>query len=322
MAFLTKYGSLWGAIPMTAGQVHWVAPGDSYTVDGKSYSASDGNDGLSPERALRRISQAVTNATANAGDVIALLPGTHTTTAALAASKAGLTFIGLPYVPTDDDDYAVPKATITGTGAIGVAVTAADVQFHNIRFLPVTQFQAVTYTTAADNLLFKNCLIDLKTATAHADTKGITGTGATQAPRNLRFLNCYLEQANSGTTNGYAIDVSAAINFVISKCLILNHGSNASATAWATAVKINDNAYGICKDNIVQSTAVGTGITKVFEGVTHTAAGAIMFLRNVSTVQTGCLLIDDFAAADCDLCNNYVSTVAGGTGGTLITATT
>jgi hypothetical protein len=31
---------------------------------------------------------------------------------------------------------------------------------------------------------------------------------------------------------------------------------------------------------------------------------------------------DDFAAADMDLCLNYVATVAGGTGGTLITAST
>lgn len=322
MGFLTKYGTQWGAIPMTAGDVHWVAPAASYTVNGKTYSASDANDGLSPERAVVTISQAVSNATASVGDVIALLPGTHTTAAALAASKAGLTFVGLPYTPTDDDDYAVPQATITGTAAIAVAVTAADNAFHNIRFLPVTQFQAVTFTTAANNLLFKNCLIDLKTATAHANTKGICATSATQAPRNLRFLNCYLEQANAGTTNGYAIDVGATINFIIAKSLILNHGSNGSATAWSTAVKINDNAYGIVRDNIVQSTAVGTGITKVFEGVTHTAAGAVMFLRNVSTVQTGALLIDDFAAADVDLCLNYVSTVAGGTGGTLITAST
>jgi hypothetical protein len=277
---------------------------------------------LSPERAVLTIAQAVSNATASAGDVICLLPGTHTTASALAASKAGLTFVGLPYAQSDDDDYAIPKATITGTGAIAVAVTGADNAFYNIRFLPVTQFQAVTFTAAANNLLFKNCYIDLKTATAHANTKGICGTAATVAPRNLRFANCYIEQANAGTSNGYAIDVGATINFLISKCLIVNHGSNASATAWATAVKINDNAYGLVRDNIVQSTAVGVGITKVFEGVTHTAAGAVMFLRNVSTVQTSCLLIDDFAAADVDLCLNYVSTVAGGTGGTLITAST
>jgi hypothetical protein len=322
MSFLTRYGTQFGAIPMTAGNVWWVAPSTSYTVAGNTYHADGGNTGLSPESAFSTLAQAVSAATANNGDVIALLPGTHTTASALAVSKAGLTFVGLPYLPTDSDDYTVPKATITGTGAIAVAVSAADCEFHNIRFVPVTQFQAVTYTAAANNLTFKNCMIDLKTATAHANTKGITGVAATTAPRNLRFLNCYMEQANAGTTNGYAIDVGAAINFVIAKCLILNHGSNASATAWSTAVKINDNAYGIVRDNIVQSTAVGVGITKVFEGVTHTAAGAVMFLRNVTTVQTSCLLIDDFAAADVDLCLNYVSTVAGGTGGTLITAST
>ena len=93
MAFLTKYGTLWGAIPMTAGQVLWVAPSSPYSVDGRSYDASDDNDGLSPEKAKRTIGSAITAATANAGDVICLLPGAHTTATAAAVSKAGLTFV-------------------------------------------------------------------------------------------------------------------------------------------------------------------------------------------------------------------------------------
>jgi hypothetical protein len=60
---------------------------------------SDGNDGLSPERPLATIAQAIANCTANVGDVIVLLPGTHNATtlagstaaAALAFSKAGIT---------------------------------------------------------------------------------------------------------------------------------------------------------------------------------------------------------------------------------------
>jgi hypothetical protein len=83
---------------MSMGKTIFVAPSASYTVGGNAYSASDDNDGLSPERAKLTISGAITNATANAGDVIALLPGTHTSAAA-ALSKAGLTFVGLPYFP-------------------------------------------------------------------------------------------------------------------------------------------------------------------------------------------------------------------------------
>src|SRR5260221_3705869 len=193
MGMLTKYGTIWGAIPMTAGQVLWVAPSASYTVDGRAYTAKDGNDGLSPERALLTIGQAITNATANAGDVIALLPGAHTTATAAAASKAGLTFVGLPYNPEDPGVQAVPQVSITGTGAIGIAVTAADCAFYNIKFIPITQFQAVTFTTAAHRLRFKHCMIDMQTPVGHANTKGICATGATQAPQDLRFQGCYIK---------------------------------------------------------------------------------------------------------------------------------
>src|SRR3990167_3407471 len=96
MAYLTKFGSLWGAIPQTAGRVFWVAPTASYTVDGRAYSASDDNDGLSPEKALVTIDRAWNLVTANVGDVIVLLPGTHSPAASIAADIAGVTMMGLP----------------------------------------------------------------------------------------------------------------------------------------------------------------------------------------------------------------------------------
>ncbi len=65
MGYVTKYGSFWGFVPQTSGNVHWVAPAATYTLEGRAYSASDGNDGLSPERALLTLNQAITNATAN-----------------------------------------------------------------------------------------------------------------------------------------------------------------------------------------------------------------------------------------------------------------
>lgn len=322
MGFLTKYGSAWGAIPMTGGSVYWVSPGDSYTVDGKSYSASDDNDGLSPERAHRRISRAITLATANAGDVIALLPGAHTTTVALPASKAGISFVGLPYQPEGDGIQSIPQASITGTAAIGVAVTAADVSFYNIRFIPVTQFQAVTFTTAADRLRFKHCMIDMVGVVGHANTKGITGTGATQAPTGLRIQGCYIRAGVATTSSGFAIDVSAAIEYIVEKCVIFHNGFVASAVAWTAACKVNDNAYGIWRDNDLIASNVAVAVTGFIVGVTHTGAGAVQFIRNTTTVNTSGAAFTGWAGADADLCLNYIATVAAGTGGTLITSTT
>lgn len=325
MGFLTKYGSAWGAIPMTAGSVFWVAPSASYTVDGKAYSASDNNDGLSPERAFVTLSAAVSASTANAGDVICLLPGAHTTASALAVSKAGLTFIGLPYGP-EDTGYsvqAIPQVSITGTGAIGIAVTAANVTFVNIKFIPVTQFQAVTFTTAAHSLRFKHCMIDMQTAVGHANTKGICATGATQAPRDLRFQGCYIKAGVATTSAGYAIDVGASPQWLIERCMVYHDGAVASAVAWSVAIKVNDNANGILRDNdFIAANLALAGVTKFVEAVAMTGTSTVQAIRNTSSVNTGGLLLDDFAAGDVDLCNNYVSTVAGGTGGTLIVATT
>src|SRR3990167_10358801 len=94
MAALTHYGPLWGTVPETTGNVWWVSPADSYTAGGKSYVASDGNDGNDPRRALRTPAQAISNATADNGDVVMMLPGTHTSASQVALSKAGLAFVG------------------------------------------------------------------------------------------------------------------------------------------------------------------------------------------------------------------------------------
>jgi hypothetical protein len=322
MGFMRRYGTQWGAIPMTAGQVFWVAPAASYTVDGRAYIASDGNDGLSPERALLTIGRAIALATANVGDVIALLPGAHTTASAAGASKAGLTFVGLPYMPTSDGLEGIPPVSITGTGAIGVAVTAADNTFVNIKFVPVTQFQALTFTTAADRLRFKHCMVDMTGVTGHASTKGICATGATQAPRGLRIQGCLLKAGVATTSSGYVLDIGAATDVIMEQSTIFHDGFVASAAAWAVAVKINDGAQGVFRDNDWIAANVAVAVTKFVEAVAMTGAGTFQMFRNFTTVNTSGLLFDDFAAADVDLCNNYVATVAGGTGGTLITVTT
>lgn len=325
MGFLTKFGTQWGAIPMTAGNVFWVAPGASYTVGGNAYSASDNNDGLSPERALRTIGQAHSNVTANAGDVIALLPGAHTTATAAALSKAGISVVGLPYLPDDSGTgpQVVPQVSITGTAAIGIAVTAADVSFYNIKFIPITQFQAVTFTTAAARLRFKHCMLDMQTPVGHANTKGWCATGATQAPPDLRFQGCYIKAGVATTSSGYAIDVGASPQWLIERCLVYHDGAVASAVAWSVAIKINDNANGVLRDNdFIAGNLALCGVTKFIEAVAMTGTSTVQAIRNTSSVNTGGLLLDDFAGGDVDLVNNYVSTVAGGTGGTLITATT
>lgn len=323
MSFLTKYGTQFGVLPMTMGDVYFVSPSDSYTIQGRTYVASNDNDGLSPERAKRTIAGAISAATASAGDVIALLPGTHTSAAA-AASKAGLTFVGLPYFP----QAAVgglhgwqPQVTVTPSSTAAIALTAADCSFYNIRFLPVTAQTCFTMTTAAARAKFVHCMVDNTGVTGHASTKGIVVTTA-NLPRGVTFFGCVLKDASVTTSNGEALNLAASVDFLVKNCIVYKDGQIASGTAWTTAIVVETGCTGTIADTDVIISEVSVGITKVVTGASLTGAGVFHAIRNTMTVNTGGLLLDDFAAADVDLCNNYVATVAGGTGGTLITAST
>lgn len=324
MGFLTSYGTQFGALPMSVGRVFFVSPSSSYTVAGRAYSASDNNDGLSPERALLTISQAITNATASVGDVIALLPGTHTSAAA-ALNKAGLTFVGLPYFPQatiGNGFYSwQPPVTVTGSTGAAIVMTAADNSFYNIRFVPVTQQLTVSMTTACDRARFVHCMTDNTGVTGHANTRGIIVTTA-HLPRGVQVLGCVMKDASVTTSCGAALNLAASVDFLVKNCIVYKDGQIASGTAWSTAIVVESGCTGTIADTDVIISEVSVGITKVITGAALAGAGVVHAIRNTMTVNTGGLLMDDFAAADVDLCNNYVATVAGGTGGTLITATT
>jgi hypothetical protein len=323
MAFLTKYGSAWGAVPMSFGKTIWVSPSASYTIDGRTCEASNDNDGLHPERAVRTIAQAEALATASAGDVVFLLPGTHTSAAA-ALTKAGVTWIGLPYFPA-----AVvggyhgwqPEVTVTGSTDIAIALTAADNKFYNIRFLPVTAKTAVTMTTAAARTKFVHCMVDNTGVTGHASTAGIVVTTA-NLPRGVHFMGCLFKDASVTTSNGAALNLAASVDFWIYKCTVYKDGQIASGVAWTTAIVLEAGCTGTFEEMNYIGSEISVGTTKVVTAAALTGAGVVHAIRCTMTVNTGGLLFDDFAAADMDLCLNYVATVAGGTGGTLITAST
>jgi len=323
MSYLTKYGTMWAMLPMTVGQVWWVAPSSGYLVDGRTYSSSDNNDGLSPERALATIAQAVTNATANAGDVIALLPGTHVSANA-AVNKAGLTFVGLPFYPQMEVNDLTsglygPKVIITGSASNSLTVTADSTHFYNIKFLPITQKTSVSFSAAATNLRFNRCLIDNTGVVGHANTKGVIASGAAAG---VMFQGCVFKDSSVTTSCGAAVDLGASTHFFFDKCIVYKDGSIASGVAWTTAIVIADGCSGTFRELDYIGTEVSVGTTKVVTAGALTGAGVVHALRCTMTVNTAGLLFDDFAAADMDLCLNYVATVAGGTGGTLITAST
>lgn len=238
MAFITKYGSLWGSIPVTSGQVFWVSPSDTYTVEGRSYSASDDNDGLSPERALRRVSRAVALATASVNDVIVLLPGAHTVTASLALSKAGLTITGLP---GGKGHSMKQRASLTTSAADEVInITAANVELAYLHIIGVTAQAAIDFSNAADFLYVHDCSFDMNSQTESTSTAGLVSVATSGGCSNLLVENCYW-QSQGGT--GPYLDVNDCVYGEVKGCTFRHTGSTALADGVVAATGALDIVF-------------------------------------------------------------------------------
>lgn len=308
MAGLTRYGDFWGRIPETAGRVFWVAPGASYTAGGQAYVASDQNDGLDPRRALLTVNRAWALCTADAGDVIVALPGTHTPSASIAANVAGVTMMGLP---SGRGNVLKQKTTIAAvTGDQNMNVTAANIEIAFLNFIPVTADTAIDFTLDADSLHIHHCSFDMATPAVSVNTHGIE---ALSAASNVLIDNCYFE---SDGAQGEGLALLSVVDSVVEDCLF-----TLSAGTWAAAMSI----LGAGADRIVVRRCVftcsGTAITAGVLGTTLTGANSVFFHDN----RFGSLVtvpIDTFAAADAEISENYDFGVGATDGGVLITATT
>ena len=240
MGYLTKYGSFWGQIPQTSGRVFWVAPAASYTVEGRTYVASDNNDGLSPERALLTADYAVGLCTASVGDVIVLLPGAHSYSATVTVDVAGLTITGIPgNAPTPADrgpgGSTKNRSQVTTTATAGAifTVTAADTEIAWLDFVPIINGSAISASNAADRLFVHDCTINVTTADA-TDTFGIAfplGTGTTTANDDSVVKNCYFAASSN---SGPAIRAAGTVlGLTIESCTFRLKGS----TAWDDVIE-------------------------------------------------------------------------------------
>lgn len=221
MAFMTKYGSFWGMIPFTTGRYFWVAPSASYTVEGNTYEASDNNDGLSPERALRTFNRAIALATANVGDVIVGLPGSHSVSSTIAVTKAGLTFVGIPgSMPIAGQRHGTgskrlrTQITSTETAGIIFTVSAADTEIAYLHLAPPAAggrgISLAPLSGAANRTYIHDCTFAM-VATASVTTYGVTVPLGVSADllEDVLISRCYFISGTGATSgaNGPAVNV-------------------------------------------------------------------------------------------------------------------
>ena len=208
MGYITKVGSFWGFLPQTSGRIFWVAPSSSYTVEGRSYAASDGNDGLSPERALLTVDYAVGLTTASVSDVIVLLPGSHSISATITVDVAGLTITGIPgnapmFGDRGNSGGKRNRSRITTTATAGMifTVTAADTEIAWLDLTPIIAGAGTSFSNAADRGFVHDCTFTMSSADDTA-TFGVTfplGTGTTTNNDDSVIKNCYfLASSNCG----------------------------------------------------------------------------------------------------------------------------
>lgn len=296
MGFLTKYGTPWGAIPMTAGRIFFVAPAASYTVDGRAYSASDDNDGLSPERALVTIARAWALVTADVGDTILLLPGTHTVaTASVAANVAGVSMIGLPYDPAAGSAMLSPPVTVTTSVTADeiMNLTAARIEIANIIIQPITAASGIDLTTAASQCWIHDCRIDMSTPAVSVATYGISVLGNAQFSKfeNI-FVDCDGAQG------------AALAMHLLTDSVVRNWDVMLSAGTWVSAIMCEIGVARLLIDRCRFLVGGTAALTAAIDGTRASIARGIWI--------TGCYFddlctvpVDNFGANEAQLTANF-----------------
>lgn len=314
MSFLTKYGTLLGQLPASLGRTFWVSAGDSYTVDGNTCEASDGSDGLSPERALRRVNRAW--ALALPGDTIVLLPGTHN--AVLASGVAGSVAANVARVHmtglTGGRGNPLRKlASLTLAAADQtINVTAADIEISNIEFLgDVLNVGSahLDFSSAAHGLYVHDCIVDVTAQTANT---GIIGFDALGAATNVVFEdNVFLVDGAFGA----CIDMTATLDSLVTRNrFVVSTGVLAAAVSVGAATDRLMISHNLFNDG------AGT-ITAGIDGTGATIANGVMIHDNRFGV-TVTVPIDNFDAAEAQISENYDCGVGATDGGVLITVIT
>lgn len=315
MAYLTKYGTLWGDFPISTGRIFFVAPSATYTVDGRTYSASNDNDGLSPERALLTVNQAVSNATADVGDIIALLPGSHSWSATQTISKAGLKILGIPGGPLSSHEHGTRTtrydSAVTTTLAAGAVftVTAARVEIAYIHIVPIASGAGIALSAAADANVH-DVTWNISTAAA-TDTFGITVTGACPRPR---ISNQYVYVAdNQGPFIRCASATGGMAGGMFQRSIVILDGD----TAWDDAIEITTGVDNFTIRDVDFIGSSGAVFTDVIDVTGNTNDQGVTVLRCIFPAASDAT--QETATSDVQLANNVLAQIQGASGGTAVT---
>lgn len=312
--YLTKYGTIQGQAPSYLGRTLWVSPAAAYTIDGTSYEASDANDGLAPDRALRRVNRAW--ALAQAGDTIVLLPGTHSAANVAGTATSIAANVANVHMTAATGGFGNPQrkqALLTVAAADQtINVTAANIEISNIGFLGDalnTASAHLDYSSAATGLYVHDCSIDVTAQTANT---GIIGFDALGAAQYVCFEDnvFYVDGAF-----GACIDMTATLD-----SLVRRNRFTVSTGVLAAAVSVGAATDRLVISHNLFNDGAGT-ITAGIDGTGATIANGVAIHDNRFGV-TVTVPIDNFDAAEAQISENYDFGVGATDGGILVVAIT
>jgi len=299
-----------GLANQITGKVNFVAPTTAYV---SGYTVASAQQWARENNAFvyDTLNLAYAACVDGRGDAIVTLPGTHTLTASIAHSKAGVSYWGAE--AWQGRMVRKPTSIIVGpAGDQAFNITGPDVAFVGLTCVPITAMSFADFSAAADGLTVSGCYLDLATPVVNIATAGFTQLG-TAAIDNFLFEN---NLAWSDGAQGPVVSLTGLNNAGKFKG---NH-YHVDAGTWASAVNLID-IDGITAENEL-ATCGGTAMTACFTGSgTTVIAGALFSNCRKGVLVT--LLVDGFGTTShAEIVNNYTATIGGGTGSTLVTVIT
>ena len=195
-------------------------------VNSAAANASNGNDGLSPDKPLATLDGAISHAnlTANNGDLILVMPNhseTVTGAAGITADVAGVTIRGL------GNYNQRPRFLMDGATTVDVLVSAADVTFENLVFASghadvVRCFRITAAGCSLINIEFDDNVVDENWLTP------IKATSTTDNNADgLRVIGCRWTSADAAGLE--FIEINADLKHLIVRDNVVVHEGTASA---------------------------------------------------------------------------------------------
>ena len=205
---------------------------------------------------------------------------------------------------------------VATTGTILLGADADGLEVAHLRFVPTSAAPMFTANAVAQNMHFHDFMWDTVGIATDAGTEFMDVITTGDAIEYAQFEHFTLL---ADAAMGPMLNIDVAQHFVS----LNNFYINASETVgtWTTALVdySSDGVDGItiC-DGMVFVSLAGTGaISQLITGGAQTGTSVIQISKVYGSI--GLTALAGGTAGDADLCNNYIATTEGGTGGTLYT---